>query len=108
MQILDSLLQFIASEISSLKTNKAELATHTATASVALPASDSVNVTVNMAWTGYTLIGIAGVKTSGTGSSLGYLTNFYFGGTSAFVTFRNTTATARNYTVAVTGLYKKN
>ena len=108
MQVLDSLLQFIASEISALKSSKTELATHSATASVALPASDSVNVTVNMTWSGYTLVGIAGVRTSGSGSSLGFISNFYIGRPYAYVTFRNTTATARNYTVEVTGLYTKN
>lgn len=108
MQVLDSILQFIASEISTLKSSKAELATHSTTASVALPASDSVNVTVNMTYSGYTLVGIAGVRTSGSGSSLGFLSNFYFGGSNAYVTFRNTTSTARNYTVEVTGLYTKN
>ena len=108
MNVLNSLLQFIASELAALKANKAELATHSATASVALPASDSVSVTVNMAYSGYTLVGIAGVRTSGSGSSLGFISNFYFGGTNAYVTFRNTTATARNYTVEVTGLYTKN
>lgn len=76
--------------------------------SVSLPASDSTTVTVDMTKSNYTFVGVLGVHTSGSGSTLGFVTSFYKSGTNAIVILRNTTSTARSYTCYVYGLYVKN
>ena len=74
---------------------------------LSLPASNTATASINMAKTGYTLLGIVGVQPTGSGSSLGYIYGFHVSGNTAYVNFRNTTATARSFTVIVTGLYVK-
>ena len=74
---------------------------------LSLPASNTATASINMAKTGYTLLGIVGVQPTGSGSSMGYIYGFYVSGNTANVYFRNTTATARSFTVIVTGLYVK-
>ena len=86
---------------------KLELSTMTNSADISLPASNSTSVTIDLARTGYTLIGIVGVKTSGAGSSLGFLYSFAVSGPNAVLYFRNSTSTARSFTVGATGLYMR-
>lgn len=74
-------------------------------ATVSLPASDSVEVTVNMAKADHTFLGIIGIYPSGTGSSLGYLFKFYKSGNNAVIGLRNSTSGARSYSIRVYGLY---
>lgn len=78
------------------------------TASISLPASDTKTVTINMEKTGYTFLGVIGLRCEGTGATLGFPTAFCKNNaTTAAVTLRNTTSTARNFTVRVYGLYTK-
>ena len=90
--------------------NKSNLVvTETKSGSVSIPASDVGTATIDMTKSGYTLVGVAGVKTSGSGSSLGYIYSFFINNsTDIVIYFRNSTTTARNYTVQATGLYVKN
>jgi len=77
--------------------------------SVSLPASNAVNADVTMTKSGYTFIGIVGVWCSGSGATFGYISTFYkLDADTARVTLRNSSATARNYTCTVYGLYVKN
>lgn len=79
-----------------------------AATAVQLPASNSVGVSVDMTKSGYKFIGILGVHPDGTGNTNGFLYSFYKeSDTSVRLGFRNTTSTARNYTVTVQGLYVK-
>ena len=85
-----------------------EIAVESHSASVSLPASDSKTVTVNMTKSGWTFRGVVGFRTSGTGSSLGFVYGAYKSADNeASVMFRNTTSTARNFTCYVYGLYSK-
>ena len=82
------------------------IASNSGTVSVSLPASDAINVDVDMTKTGYVLVGIVGVTTSGSGSTLGYISSFrVLNDTTVRVSLRNTTATARSYNLSVRGLY---
>ena len=82
------------------------IASNSSAVSVSLPASDSTNVDVSMEKPGYVLVGIIGVTTSGTGATLGQISSFrLLNNTTVRVTLRNTTATARSYSLSVRGLY---
>lgn len=85
----------------------ARVLTESHSASVTVPASNAGTLSVNMAKSGYTCVGIVGVQPTGSGSSMSYIYGFYMVGNTAYVYFRNTTATARTFTTYVTGLYVK-
>lgn len=88
---------------------KAELVVESHSGSVSLPASDSTTVNVTMTKSGFTFLGVVGFRTSGSGSSLGFVYGAWKSATNtASVMLRNTTSTARSYTVYVYGLYQKN
>lgn len=77
--------------------------------SVSLPASDAATVDVNMTKSGYTFLGVVGFETTGTGATLGFVSTAYkYDATTARVVLRNSTSTARSYTLYVFGLYVKN
>ena len=78
------------------------------TDSVTVTASGTGSLSVDMTKSGYTCIGIVGIKPSGSGSSMSYIYGYFMNGTNAVVYFRNTTSTARTFDVEVTGLYLKN
>ena len=89
------------------KSNKLVVEGHSNT--ISLPASESTAVVINMEKSGYTFLGVVGFTTSGTGSSLGYVyAQYKYTDTQARLMFRNTTGTARTYTVTAYGLYVKN
>ena len=77
-------------------------------ASVSLPASNSTNADVTMTKSGYKFIGVVGFQCDGTGATLGFVSSaFKYNDTTARVTLRNTTSTARSFTLYVYGLYLK-
>lgn len=83
---------------------------HTQTFSKAtgnVPASSYLDITVNVAVTGYTPVGIIGIKLTGTGTAALYISEFSINGTDAEVTLRNSATAARSGTIAVTALYVK-
>lgn len=85
------------------------LAVETHHASVSLPASDYAAVDVTMTKTGYTFLGVVGFQAQGTGSTLGWVTACWkLDANTARANLRNSTSTARNYTMYITGLYVKN
>lgn len=78
-------------------------------ASVSLPASNSATVDVTMTKSGYKFVGVAGFQCDGTGSTLGFVSSaFKYNDTTARVILRNSTSTARSFTLYVYGLYVKN
>ena len=95
----------IAADVPALINSMIKVKSHSK--AVALPASDSVTLNIDMSESGYRFLGVVGVNVSGSGSSLGYLVCAYKQSSEdkATVMFRNTTATARNYTCIVYGLY---
>ena len=101
-------LKNILNEILPILAPDVELVTESHSASVSLPASDAANVDVDMTKSGYKLISIASVETSGTGSTLGWISSFRMSDeTTVRVSLRNSTSTARSYNCYVTGLYIK-
>lgn len=77
--------------------------------SIALPASDAITTTFNMAKSGYTFLGVVGFRVSGTGGTQVYTPAAYKSGTNtATLQLRNPTATARTLTGYIYGLYVKN
>lgn len=84
------------------------IVTESKSESISLPASDAVTTTFNMAKTGYTFLGVAGFRVSGTGGTQVYTPAAYKSGTnSAILQLRNPTATARTLTGYIYGLYVK-
>lgn len=90
--------------------NKQELmAVERHSASVSLPASNSATINVTMTKSGYKFIGVVGFQCNGTGATLGFVSSaFKYNDTTATVILRNSTSTARSFTLYVYGLYVKN
>lgn len=85
------------------------IVTESKSASISLPASDAVTTTIDMTKSGYTFLGVAGFRVSGTGGTQVYTPAAYKSGTnSAILQLRNPTATARSLTGYIYGLYVKN
>lgn len=72
-------------------------------ASQTLAAGGEGHVTINVAKTGYTPVGIIGI--TGSGNSGLYVTDFYIDGTTATLWYRNPGTASKTFTYTITVLY---
>lgn len=101
MDIIDTTLNNLATN----KENKLSVQTKQF-AQKAIAAFESGYVTVDVTRTGYTPIGIVGIRGSGTGG-LAY-SDFYISSGNAIIYYRETQGNARNTTLNAIVLYSKN
>ena len=90
---------------SKIQANTMPIVEELAVTNVTVAASGIGTATIETAKTGYTPIGIVGIRKSGSSHGTCAIAAYYLDGTTATILLANTSATARTITVRATILY---
>lgn len=102
MANLDNIIDYLAESCNGLVSeNKTGAAS-------SIAANARANLTVNVAKSGYTPLGIVAASLSGSSSALGVLNSYTLSGTTATVTVKNDSSAAHSWAAVVRVLYIKN